>query len=156
MDDPIEQHHALAIAKEVVIPPSKKRKVVKTVDDSIPLPEPYPLPKHFKSDVETDLKSGKMSFNSHRVFMSHIASSMLAFKKYPTRDDYANVARTILKEYPFFKSAPGSGTPYVSYMYMFRPVARVTKRGVTKYELHKIGVTSRTVCKSITKNTCLI
>ena len=51
------------------------------VDDSIPLPEPCPLPKHFKSDVEADLKSGKMSFNSHRVFMSNIASSMLAFKK---------------------------------------------------------------------------
>lgn len=79
----------------------------------MPLPEPYPLPKHFKSNIEQDLKNGKMSLNSRRVFLSDVASSMLAYKKYPTRDDYANVARSIIKDYPFLKAPLGAGTPHV-------------------------------------------
>uniref|UniRef100_A0A1X7STT4 Uncharacterized protein n=1 Tax=Amphimedon queenslandica TaxID=400682 RepID=A0A1X7STT4_AMPQE len=78
------------------------------------------------SDVEADVKIGKMSFKS-RVFMSDTASSMLAFKKYPTRDDYANVARTVLKEYPFLKSAPGSGTPYKELESRFKAFQRPKK-----------------------------
>ena len=36
-----------------------KSKVVKTADDQIPLPDPFPLPKNFRADVETALRTKK-------------------------------------------------------------------------------------------------
>ena len=64
----ILESSSLDIGQEVLVPRSKKRKVVKTPDDKIPLPDPYPLPKHFKSDVEADLKSCNMSTTILIVF----------------------------------------------------------------------------------------
>ena len=86
---------------------------MKTPDDKIPLPDPYPLPKHFKSAVEADLKSHSMSTSTYRLFISDVASSMLAYKQYPTDEDCTTVTRAIFKEYPFLKPI-GCGTPYVS------------------------------------------
>ena len=40
--------------------PSKNWKFVKTEDDAISLPDPFPLPKHYNADVEVALASGKM------------------------------------------------------------------------------------------------
>lgn len=45
--------------------------------------------------------------------MSEIASCMLRYKRYPDKDDYINVARSIIAKYPFFK--PKDGNPCVSY-----------------------------------------
>ena len=39
----------------------KARKIEKTEDDAVPLPDPFPLPKHFRSDVKVGLKNGKMT-----------------------------------------------------------------------------------------------
>lgn len=86
---------------------------MKTPDDKIPLPDPYPLPKHFKSAVEADLKSHSMSTSTYRLFISDVASSMLAYKQYPTDEDCTTVTIAIFKEYPFLKPI-GCGTPYVS------------------------------------------
>ena len=38
----------------------KRPKVIKT-DDATPLPDPFPLPKYYRSDVEIALKNGKMT-----------------------------------------------------------------------------------------------
>ena len=84
---------SLDIGQEVLVSHSKKRKAVKTPDDKIPLPDPYPLPKHFKSAVEADLKSRNMSTSTYRLFISDVASSMLAYKQYPTDEDCTTVTR---------------------------------------------------------------
>ena len=66
----------------------KSRNIVKTADDSIPLPDPFPLPKYYSRGVEMALENKTLE---HRVFLSDVASSMLRFKRYPSRDDYITV-----------------------------------------------------------------
>lgn len=39
---------------------AKKRDIMKTEDDSIPLPDPFPLPKYFSRDVEIALENKKL------------------------------------------------------------------------------------------------
>ena len=90
----------------------KKKKFIKTEDDCIPLPDPFPLPKNFRSDVEISLKSGNMTRESKSAFLSAVASAMLQYKKYPTKEDYICVARSIILKYPFMKSP--TGATYVS------------------------------------------
>ena len=90
----------------------KMRKIVKTEDDSTPLPDPFPLPKHFPQDVEVALKNKKLSSKEKQKFISEIASSMLRHKRYPSREDYLCVSRSVLQKYPFFKSSDAK--PYVS------------------------------------------
>ena len=46
------------------------------------------------------------------AFLSSVASAMLVFKRYPTKEDYVNVARSIIEKYDFMSSP--AGTPYVS------------------------------------------
>lgn len=86
--------------------------VVKTEDDNTPLPNPFPLPKYFRRDVQDKLTSGEMTTETTASFLSDIASAMLCYKLYPTPDDYDSVGRCIIKKYPFM-AAP-IGTPYVS------------------------------------------
>ena len=85
---------------------------MKTEDDTVPLPDPFPLPKYYRADVETALVSGKMTKETMSTFLSAIASAMLVFKCYPTREDYICVARSVLQKYSFISSP--AGTPYVS------------------------------------------
>jgi hypothetical protein len=91
---------------------SKKPKVVKTKDDAVPLPDPFPLPKYYRADVETALANGKMTKENMSTFLSAIAAAMLVFKRYPTSEDYICVARSVLQKYSFMSSP--AGTPYVS------------------------------------------
>ena len=93
-------------------PCRKKRRIEKVQDDSVPLPDPFPLPKHYRSDVESALKSKKMTKETRSSFLSSVASAMLTYKRYPTRDDYTCVARTVVAQYKFMASP--TGTPYVS------------------------------------------
>ena len=69
---------------------SKKRKFVKTEDDTIPLPDPFPLPKRYRADVEVALASGKMTKETMSAFLkvSAVAAAMLVYKHYPTREDF--------------------------------------------------------------------
>ena len=72
----------------------------------------YHLPKHFRPDVEVALKSGKMTIDTNKSFLSTVAAAMFAYKRYPTADDYNNVARVIIHQYSFMKSP--TGKPHVS------------------------------------------
>ena len=90
----------------------KKRKLVKSEDDNIPLPDPFPLPKNYRSDVEIALKSGELTQETRSTFLSAVASAMLNYKKYPSKDDHCCVARSIIVKYPFMKSPVGA--TYVS------------------------------------------
>ena len=87
----------------------KKRKIVKSEEDSIPLPDPFPLPKNYRHDIEVSLKSGEMTQETRSAFLSSIASAMLNYKKY---DDHICVSRSIIAKYPFMRSP--TGAPYVS------------------------------------------
>ena len=95
----------------------KKRNIAKHADDTTPLPDPFPLPKHYPVDIESALQRKCMSQRHKRQFMSEIASAMLRFKTYPTREDYVTVARSIIHAYPFLKSP--AGKPYVSFFVYF-------------------------------------
>lgn len=93
-----------------------KKRFLKTEDDDVPLPDPFPLPKHYRMDVETALKSGKMNRQTRSAFFSSIASAILQYKRYPDKEDYIIVAHSIISKYPFFKT-PG-GANYVSVLYV--------------------------------------
>ena len=114
-DDESASYCSTAIDPEDNIPDfetvkPKKRKVVKDLDDAVPLPSPYPLPSHYSSSVEAALKEGRLSHVTRQAFLSSVASSMLSYKRYPTYEDYFNVAHTIIQKYPFMKSPIGSPT----------------------------------------------
>ena len=89
--------------------------ICKTEQDSVPLPDPFELPKHYRPDVEVALKSGKMTIDATKALLSTVAAAMFAYKRYPTADDYSNVARVVIHHYPFMKSL--TGKPYVSYSF---------------------------------------
>lgn len=86
----------------------KRKSIKKTSEDSIPLPTPFPLPKHYRRDIEVALNAKKMTRETKRAFLSTVASTMLAYKQYPSKEDYTNVATSICQEYTFFKSPIGS------------------------------------------------
>ena len=88
------------------------KSISKTAEDSVPLPDPFILPKNFRPDVTAALESGKMNKEANKAFLSTIASSMFSYKRYPTHEDYINVARAIVGKYPFMRSP--TGKPYVS------------------------------------------
>ena len=69
----------------------KKRKVVKP-------PNPFPLLKPYRHDVEVALSSKKLTKETRSQFLSAVASSILTFKHYPTPDEYKNIALSICKE----------------------------------------------------------
>lgn len=73
---------------------------------------PFPLPSNFSGDIESDLKSGVMTSRTMAAFMTAVAHSVFAQKRYPTHSDLEVVARSILHKYPFLSSAKGNG--YVS------------------------------------------
>ena len=95
------------------IPKKKRKATVKSKEDSIPLPDPFPLPQHYSAEVEAGLKAKKLRNTARIAFNSKVASTMLYYKCYPTKDDYDNVTCTIVQKYPFMKAPVGS--PTVSY-----------------------------------------
>ena len=112
-DSEDETHPSTGIIEQ---PPAKKRKgKEKSEEDAIPLPNPFPLPKHYGSEVEAALNNRKLTNKTRKGFIAKIASSMLYHKRYPTADDYANVGQVVVQTYPFMKSPAGS--PAVSYTY---------------------------------------
>ena len=77
----------------------KTPKVVKNEDDLTPLPDPFPLPKYYRVDVQEALESRKMTVQTMSSFLSSVASSMYVYKRYSTRDDYITVARSVVQKY---------------------------------------------------------
>lgn len=48
----------------------KRRRLEKSKEDSIPLPNPYPLPKHYRRNVEEALKRKALTKDTHSHFLS--------------------------------------------------------------------------------------
>ena len=95
--------------------PQKKRKITKRgEDDNIPLPNPFPLPKHYGPNVEKALETKQFTKSDGIAFIGKIASAMLYYKQLPTAADYINVSQTILRKYPFLKLSAGVTEVYVA------------------------------------------
>ena len=92
--------------------------ICKTEQDSVSLPDPFELLKHYRPNVEVALKSGKMTIDTTKAILSTVAAAMFAYKIYPTADDYSNVARVVIHHYPFMKSPTGKPVCSDIYMYM--------------------------------------
>ena len=80
----------------IKIPLPKRRCVSKSEEDAKPLPDPFPLPKHFGSEVEIALKSKTMTNATRQAFIAKVAAAMLCYKRYPISCDYENVGRCII------------------------------------------------------------
>ncbi len=55
--------------------------VEKKGDDETPIPHPFPFPSNYRRDVQVCLKSGRMTSEARRHFLSSIASTMFAFRR---------------------------------------------------------------------------
>lgn len=86
----------------------KKPRFVKSPEDHTPLPDPFPLPAHYREDVERCLKSGSMTKPTKRAFFTAVAGAMLTYKRYPSSKDYHCVYRSIIAKYPFLEANAGS------------------------------------------------
>lgn len=105
-DEQLESHSVPAAPK--------KRGIVKSEEDSVPLPYPFPLPKFYGADVDAALKAKKMTSVTRQGFISKLASAMLCYKRYPSTEDYNNVGIVVTQTYPFMKMPVGS--PSVSFL----------------------------------------
>lgn len=100
-------------ANEVVITSSAvSRKRKKPIEK--PLPDPFPLPENFRPDVQVALKSGKMTTETRRAYLTQVASSIFNHKLFPTREELTRVALDIIKRYPFLQSPAHCGSRTVS------------------------------------------
>jgi hypothetical protein len=98
------------VSSDVFDSKRKRKKITKTEDDIIPLPDPFPLPKHYRADVEVALRNKTLTSETTKSFLSSVAAAMLAYKRYPTREDYVNVGRSVIQQYEFM--AQPTGAPY--------------------------------------------
>ena len=85
-----------------------KTHFVKSPEDHVPLPDPFPLPYHYREDVERSLRMKSMTQQTKRSFFSAVASAMLGYKRYPSSTDYHCVYRAIIAKYPFLEADAGS------------------------------------------------
>ena len=81
----------------------------KTKDDAAPLPDPFELPKNHRPDVEAALKTGCMTLETNKSFLSTVAASMFVYK-----NTQQLTTTTMLLGYPFMRSP--TGKPCVSFL----------------------------------------
>lgn len=93
----IEYFDGYIPAKEEVT--TTKRKCIQPVEQA--LPDPFPLPRNFRPDVEFALKAGKMTTTTSTAFYSQVAAAIFGYKQYPSAEEFLRVAMDIAKKYPF-------------------------------------------------------
>ena len=81
----------------MLVVPSAVKKIRE--DESKSLPNPFPLPVHFRPDVEVCLKQGQMTVVAKAAFFSTVAAAMFQFKRYPSHDEKVSVAKQIVAKY---------------------------------------------------------
>ena len=83
----VESDDDSSVHTDVSTPSIKKGKIELPEAVSIkkaekPLPYPFPLPSNYRPEVEVCLKTGKMTKEARRHFISAIASAMFSYKRY--------------------------------------------------------------------------
>ena len=89
------------------------------------MPNTFPLPKYFCHDVKVALETKQLTKETCSQFLSAVSSSMLAYKRYPTAEDYRNVSVSIFDKYEYMKS-----TPYIRYIYNVTLITIITNLAV--------------------------
>lgn len=108
-------HQSCTSSPKSVLPSVVRRKR----KEEKPLPDPFPLPKNYRPDIEVGLRTGKMSRETKAAFLSSIAAAMFSYKMYPEREEYSRIAYQIVAQYPFLKLSKGSCFVCFMYMYMY-------------------------------------
>ena len=91
-----------------------------------PLPRPFPLPQNYPASVEAGLSAQNTSIiPALYQSSSRVASSMLCYKLYPTRDEYQQVALQITDKYKWMSAK--IGPPTVSVCALYGSIVKVTK-----------------------------
>uniref|UniRef100_A0A1X7U1X0 Uncharacterized protein n=1 Tax=Amphimedon queenslandica TaxID=400682 RepID=A0A1X7U1X0_AMPQE len=73
-----------------------------------PLPHPFIFPVNYRPEVEMCLKSGKMTKEARKQLLTSVASCMFSYKRYPTKEEFIQLAMEIIRKYPFMKSLTGT------------------------------------------------
>jgi len=55
--------------------------VEKKGKDEEPIPHPFPFPQNYRPDVQVGLKSGNMTTEARRQFLSSVAATMFSFRR---------------------------------------------------------------------------
>lgn len=82
---------------------------------------PFPLPRNFRPDVELALKSGQMTNETRKSFLSQIAGAIYTYKKYPSLNELESVCKEIVQVYPFlgYKNAKTGSIEVVSFVIIY-------------------------------------
>ena len=97
----------IAPGKVEEVATTAKREMLKLKEE--PPPDPFILPGNHRPDVEVALKSGKMTAETRKTYLSQVAAAIFTKKRYPTREEFQRVALDIVRRYPFMESpVPGS------------------------------------------------
>ena len=91
---------------------SLPKTISKSKDQDVPLPNPFPLPRNYRSDVTAALEIGQMNYETESAFLSAVGASIFKYKKFSTKENYIDVATCIIEKYPFMKASKGK--PHVS------------------------------------------
>ena len=113
-DESESKDPVVATAQSNPLPLAIKREIVK----ECPLPDPFPLPPHYRADVEIGLNSGIMSKEAKAHFFSSVAASMFKYKKKPTGEEYTRMAIQLITKYPFLKP-PDLESSIVNYRHCY-------------------------------------
>lgn len=106
-----------AKVEEVTTSSKRIRKKLKKAEE--PLPDPFQLPENYRPDVEVALRSGQMTVETRKAFLSQVAASIFTKKRYPTREEFQRVALGIVRQYPFLESPVPGSTKTVSLLTSF-------------------------------------
>ena len=72
-------------------------------DDQL-IPDPFPFPKHYTPDIEIGLQTKNLPSKLQAKFYTRIANVMFMYTKKPRAAEFEEVARQIVKKYPFLVS----------------------------------------------------
>ena len=109
--DLVPAHEEVIVTTSALKKPSKSWVAKKRAEQ--PLPDPFPLPKNYRPDVDVGLKSGEMTQETKRSFFTQVASAIYNYKKYPTKEEFTRVATDIITRYPFLAPPNSIGTKTV-------------------------------------------
>lgn len=72
-----------------------------------PLPRPFGLPQNFSDLITKSLSEKNITGKARTKFITVIAQSIYRYKSYPTDEEYFQVVREMVKEWPFLDDGKG-------------------------------------------------
>ena len=94
------------LQKEEILSSKKLKRTI--VKDEPPLPDPFSLPRNFPRVVQEGIEAGSLTGNARKKFITTVATSVYSLKTLPTKIEYNNVAKEIVRHYPFMADENGN------------------------------------------------